>query len=226
MNIFQQIPADWRALIGTEWTQDDALRWSERIEKLLSESDFTPNRNAIFKALELCAVENTKVVVLGQDPYPSPGHANGLAFSTEDFVQPLPKSLTNIFKELKRTVPEYEFPLTGNLTSWSEQGVLLINTCLTTEIGIANAHKNRGWEELTNLILQQLFKHKKGLVGLFWGNQAQATIQRIKTDSHLILCTSHPSPLSVYRGFDGCDHFRKCNHFLLKNDQNAIRWQS
>ncbi len=220
------IPKDWYELIKPHWSQQEQELWSDQIEKLICKTDITPSKHNIFKALENCSVDKTKVVILGQDPYPTLGHANGLAFSTEDFVKPFPKSLMNIFKELKRSIPNYEFPPTGNLSSWAEQGVLMLNTVLTTEIGQANAHRDQGWEDITFLLLQTLFERKEKLVGLFWGNQAQALIPKLNINGHLILKSSHPSPLSVYRGFDGCDHFNSCNEFLSKKGQTEIIWQT
>ncbi len=226
MQIIHSIPASYLELIYEKWSTLELNQWSEKINNLLENIELAPDKRNLFKALELCSFQDVKVVILGQDPYPTPGHANGLAFSIEDFVQPFPKSLLNIFKELKRSVPGYDFPLTGNLTSWAEQGVLLLNTCLTTEKGVANAHQNKGWEEFTSLIITSLFEKQKNLVGMFWGKQAQLMIKNIKTEEHLILESSHPSPLSVYRGFDGCNHFQLCNDYLLKKDEIAIEWQT
>jgi uracil-DNA glycosylase len=226
MENIQLIPQDWYAFIEPIWPKEKQKSWSEKIAPLINKKNITPVKSNIFRALEVCSVKNTRVVILGQDPYPTFGHAHGLAFSTEDFVQPFPKSLLNIFKELKRSVPNYTYPMTGNLTSWAEQGVLLLNTCLTTEVGTANAHKGLGWEEFTLLLLQRLFDQKENLVGMFWGNQAQVLLPKQKIESHLILSSSHPSPLSVYRGFDGCNHFHMCNDFLGEKGQVQIDWQT
>ncbi len=226
MKILDQIPEDWMRLIDLEWSTEHKIEWSSRVEELILDKPITPHVGQIFSAFEKCSFEKTKVVILGQDPYPTAGHANGLAFSTEDFVQPFPKSLLNIFKELKRSMDEYDFPLTGNLVPWSEQGVLLLNTCLTTEIGVANAHQKKGWEDFTSLLIKKLFIEKEGLVGMFWGKQAQDFTSNINKDGHLILETSHPSPLSVYRGFEGCGHFRQCNDFLVEKGKKSINWQT
>lgn len=226
MKNIQLIPSDWLALIEKQWSKDHQILWNEKIENLLSKPNLAPKKEKIFKAFELCSVADVKVVILGQDPYPTLGHANGLAFSTEDFVQPFPKSLRNIFKELQRSIADYSIPLTGNLEPWAEQGVLLLNTCLTTEIGQANAHKNQGWEELTFLLLQAIFREKKQLVAMLWGSQAQAIIPTLNQENHLILQSSHPSPLSVYRGFDGCNHFQLCNDYLRQNGKKEINWQT
>jgi uracil-DNA glycosylase len=226
MKIHEQIPADWLNLLLETWSLEELITWSKQMENLLAQEKITPPVSQIFKALEECTIENTKVVILGQDPYPTPGHANGMAFSTEDFVQPFPKSLLNIFKELKRSIPGYDFPLKGNLAPWARQGVLLLNTCLTTIEGTANAHKNKGWENLTHTLLQSLFSKKKNLVGMFWGKQAQEISNHLPEKDHLFLESSHPSPLSVYRGFNSCNHFVLCNEYLLKLDKKAIDWQT
>lgn len=226
MNILEQIPSDWFDLISNAWSKGELNKWSNDVEKIIKGVEITPKKDRIFKALEDCPVKDVKVLILGQDPYPTAGHANGMAFSTEDFVQPFPKSLSNIFKELKRSIPEYDFPLTGNLTPWAEQGVLLLNTCLTTEVGEANAHKNIIWEKFTSTLIKELFKNNSGLVGMFWGKQAQDFISGIEEKDQLILKSSHPSPLSVYRGFKGCDHFNLCNQYLIQKGENPIEWQT
>lgn len=226
MQIIQSIPKTWRKLVESNWSDAEISVWEYKITSILKEGNFTPDTRNLFKAFELIDFNDVKVVILGQDPYPTAGCANGLAFSTEDFVQPFPKSLLNIFKELKRSIPEYDFPLTGNLNAWAKQGVLLINTCLSTKKGIANAHQNRGWEELTSLFLSELFEKKKNLVGMFWGNQAKKYIESIDIKDHLILTSSHPSPLSVYLGFNGCNHFQLCNEYMLKNHKKTIDWQT
>lgn len=226
MQIIESIPKSWRQLVESKWTDAEISVWEDKIASILEEGNHTPDKKNLFKAFEMTNFKGVKVVILGQDPYPTPGHANGLAFSTEDFVQPFPKSLLNIFKELKRSIPEYDLPLTGNLTGWAKQGVLLINTCLSTEKGTANAHQKKGWEELTSLFLSELFKKKKNIVGMFWGNQAKRFIENITMEDHLILTSSHPSPLSFYRGFSGCNHFSLCNDYMVKNHKKTIDWQT
>jgi uracil-DNA glycosylase len=224
--ILDNLPISWKQLISLKWPESQQAQWQKKIQICLNEKTTTPPINTIFKAFELCEPQNVKVIIIGQDPYPTFGHANGLAFSTEDFVQPFPRSLLNIFKELKRSMPGYEFPLTGNLTSWAEQGVFLINTCLTTEIGLANAHKDKGWEEFTDLILSSLNDVNKNLVILFWGKQAMIKMDLFSNQKHLLLHSSHPSPLSVRRGFEGCNHFVDCNAFLKTKKIPEINWQT
>lgn len=224
--IINTLPSEWHDLLKEKWSKGKLDDWQNRIQFCLNEDTTAPPIHNIFKAFQLCLPENIKVVILGQDPYPTKGHANGLAFSTEDFVQPFPRSLLNIFKELKRSIPNYEYPLTGNLESWANQGVLLINTVLTTEIGEANAHHNQGWEDFTDCILELINEKCEDLVIMFWGKQAQNKMKLFVQNKHLLLCTSHPSPLSVNRGFKGCNHFVECNAFLKSKKIAEIEWQS
>ena len=224
-NILDLLPLSWHSLLSEQWNELEKKNWEDKIKPCISDKS-TPPKSKIFQAFAACAPEKVKVIIIGQDPYPTYGHANGLAFSTEDFVQPFPKSLLNIFKELKRSIPEYQIPLTGNLQSWADQGVLLINTILTTEIGKMNAHVNSGWEEFTDLIFKQLNEKHENLVVLFWGKQAQAKMNYFDSKKHCLLSTSHPSPLSVYRGFHGCNHFVDCNAYLKSKKIPEINWQS
>jgi len=226
IQILKLLPTVWFELLANCWTVDEMEKWQTKIQICLNETTTAPPINSIFKAFELCNPRNVSVVIIGQDPYPTKGHANGLAFSIEDFVQPFPRSLLNIFKELKRSLPEYHYPLTGNLESWAKQGVFLINTCLTTEIGAANAHKILGWEEFTDAILRSINALNENMVILFWGKQAQSKIELFDSTTHLLLTSSHPSPLSVRRGFDGCNHFIKCNAYLKSKKIPEIVWQS
>ncbi|MFT5581957.1 MAG: uracil-DNA glycosylase [Psychromonas sp.] len=224
MDILSQIPLDYRILIEKNLNLTQVNQLEINLDKEMESFDITPEQNNWFKALRLCPADKVKVLILGQDPYPTKGHAHGLSFSTEDFVQPFPKSLRNIFVELKRSVDGYQVPITGNLTNWAEQGVLLLNTSLTTRVGEANAHENLGWEEITKQIIQKVFLNNKSVVALLWGNQAQKFAPLIKVKEHLILETSHPSPLSSYRGFNGCNHFNEVNLFLEKNNLKKIVW--
>jgi uracil-DNA glycosylase len=223
LKIENQIPKDYLKLIDSRWKEEDRVLLNKNLKLIFESEIICPKREWIFRALELCPVDQVKGVILGQDPYPTRGHAHGLAFSTEDFVQPFPKSLRNILVELKRSVNDYEIPLTGNLSHWAAQGVLLLNSALTTREGEANAHKNLGWEQFTQAIIDALANHHTGLVGMFWGNPAQAKAINWG-DEHLVLKTSHPSPLSVYRGFAGCDHFNLANDYLTKQGEKVIKW--
>lgn len=224
--ILDNLPSSWKQITLANWSNSEQSDWQQKIQVCLHPKTTAPPISSIFKAFELCNPENVKVIIIGQDPYPTLGHANGLAFSTEDLVQPFPRSLLNIFKELKRSIPDYEFPLTGNLKPWADQGVFLINTCLTTEVGIANAHKGLGWEDFTDLVLTCLNELNENLVILFWGKQAMEKMPLFTESKHLLLHSSHPSPLSVRRGFEGCNHFVDCNAFLKSKKIAEINWQS
>ncbi|MFA7272893.1 MAG: uracil-DNA glycosylase [Crocinitomicaceae bacterium] len=225
IKILDLLPESWKIFLFDRWSEAERDNWEITIQSCLSKNTAPPIAK-LFHAFSSCEPSNVKVVIIGQDPYPTFGHANGMAFSTEDFVHPFPKSLTNIFKELKRSIPNYDFPLTGNLQSWADQGVLLINTVLTTEIGIANAHKQKGWEVFTDLVLNQLNESSHNLVVFFWGKEAQAKMSFFDKEKHCLLSSSHPSPLSVYRGFDGCNHFVDCNAYLKSKKIPEINWQS
>ena len=181
-----------------------------------------PVRENIFRALELTPLSDVKAVILGQDPYHEPGQAQGLAFSVPEGT-PLPPSLRNIYEEL-----DAEFgcgiPKSGNLESWARQGVLLLNTVLTVRAHEANSHAGHGWETFTDAVLMELNRQNRPIVFLLWGGHARKKAALLDNPGHLILKTSHPSPLSVYRGFRGCGHFRACNEFLIANDLDPVRW--
>jgi len=175
---------------------------------------FIPGYDDIFRALnQPKSTTKTKVLILGQDPYPTPGHANGLAFSVSPTVNPLPRSLKNIFRELVDDIrcPQ---PLNGDLTPWAKEGVLLLNTSLTTEPFKTNAHKGLGWEKLAEEVIIALSEDTSNRVFILWGRQAQAYEPLIDQSKHLILKSAHPSPLSANYGFFGSKPFSKANTFL------------
>ncbi len=183
---------------------------------------FYPKGNEIFKAFELTPFTNVKVVILGQDPYHGPGQAHGLCFSVPDGVTP-PPSLVNIFKEISNDL-QIEKPQTGNLTSWAEQGVLLLNATLTVRASQAGSHQGKGWEIFTDAVIKTLSLEKENLVFLLWGNYAQNKANLIDSSKHLILKSVHPSPLSAHRGFLGCKHFSQTNNWLLSKNLSEIDW--
>lgn len=178
----------------------------------------------IFKALELVKPEDVKVVILGQDPYPTAGNANGLAFAVNEGVN-RPQSLRNIFKEIASDLNIQE-PEDNTLLGWAEQGVLLLNTVLTVRIGEPFSHRNRGWEQFTDRILKKLSEQNEGIVFILWGGPAQSkrSIINTKTKPHKVLLAAHPSPLSAYRGFFGCKHFSKTNELLTEMKREPIDW--
>lgn len=181
-----------------------------------------PPRKDIFNALAYTPFHEVKVVIFGQDPYPTKGHAHGLAFSVRENVKPLPPSLKNIFVELESDVGVKK--ASGDLTEWAKQGVLLLNTSLTVVEGKPQSHRDIGWNELTNEIITKLSDKKDNLVFILWGNNAIARARLIDDVSHLVLTAAHPSPLSVRHGFFGCKHFSRTNEYLTKYDIEPIKW--
>ncbi|OIQ42540.1 MAG: uracil-DNA glycosylase [Roseobacter sp. MedPE-SW] len=179
-----------------------------------------PPETLRFAALELTPLDQTRVVILGQDPYPTPGHANGLAFSVAPDVLPLPRSLSNIYKELQADVGDH--PPTGDLQNWAHQGVLLLNSALSVPSGEANGHKDLGWERLVQQVIART--SQAPTVYVFWGKQAQRLEKYVHPGDHLILKTAHPSPLSAHRGFFGSGVFSKINQWLTLRGSKAIDW--
>ncbi len=191
-------------------------------EKSLNREIF-PQSSNIFNAFELCSFENTKVVIIGQDPYHGDGEAHGLAFSVQEGIK-IPPSLRNIFKELKNEYPDFNINRSTNLSDWAQQGVLLINAVLTVEKDKPASHKHYEWELFTNYIISTLAKEKKNLVFILLGKFAQDKEYLIDSQCHTIIKTTHPSPLSASRGFLGSNIFKKCNEILIQNNIQPIVW--
>ena len=181
-----------------------------------------PPAPQIFAALDACAPADVRVVILGQDPYPTPGHAHGLAFSVDPNVRPLPRSLNNIFNELQDDLGRT--PPTGDLRFWAAQGVLLLNTALTVPAGDAGGHAKLGWSNLSRDVLERLSDHPRAF--LLWGRPAQSFRKHITGPDHLIIETAHPSPLSARRGFFGSRPFSRVNDWLKATGQTPINWTS
>lgn len=181
-----------------------------------------PPASLIFNAFDLCPWEKTRVVILGQDPYIRPGQAQGLSFSVPQGV-PFPPSLQNILKEIQRQTGQ-KMPVHGDLSRWAAQGVLLLNTVLTVREGLSNSHQGKGWELFTDEVIRRLSSGKENLVFLLWGSPARKKAELIDAGRHCILESAHPSPMSVYRGFEGNGHFLKCNDYLISKGQEAIIW--
>jgi uracil-DNA glycosylase len=192
------------------------------IEAATRGPDILPPAHQRFAALDLTPPEAVRVVILGQDPYPTPGHAHGLAFSVEPDVQPLPRSLGNIFKEMDTDIGDR--PATGDLRSWARQGVLLLNTALTVPAGQAGAHAKLGWSTLTRQVLHRLSDTPRAFV--LWGGHAQGFRDAIRGKDHLILASAHPSPLSARRGFFGSRPFSSVNNWLTSKGETPINWTS
>ncbi|BBB24148.1 uracil-DNA glycosylase [Isorropodon fossajaponicum endosymbiont JTNG4] len=181
-----------------------------------------PHSKNWFKAFELTAFDKVKVIILGQDPYHGLGQAHGLSFSVVQGVKK-PPSLGNIFKELHGDL-NIKPSQSGDLTHWATQGVLLLNSVLTVEAHQAASHANQGWEVFADGIIKTLSEQRQHLVFMLWGAYAQKKATFIDKDKHLILTTTHPSPLSAHRGFLGCRHFSKANDYLKMHNQQVINW--
>ena len=224
MNKSIRLETSWKNLLSTEFEKEYFLRLQETVRLEYKTKTIYPNPKDIFKAFDLTPVKDVKVVIIGQDPYHGPGQAQGLCFSVPNGIR-IPPSLSNIFRELKNdlgiNIPEH-----GDLSSWSRQGVLLLNTVLTVEKGIANSHKGIGWERFTKIAIQLLSDKCSGIVFILWGKQAEHKKTIIDKKKHLILTSVHPSPLSAYNGFFGTKHFSRTNKYLRRNGREEIRWNS
>ena len=220
-----QIEASWKNILNNELEQKYFLELSKKVDQFYREDkvQIFPKKKEVFRAFDLCPFEKVKVVILGQDPYPTKGYANGLSFSVNNDIYPFPKSLNNIFKEIHNDIG-ISFPENGDLTRWAEQGVLLLNTVLTVEEGSPDSHKGIGWEKFTNGVIELLSDQKQELVFMLWGAKATAKTSLINEDKHMVLSSVHPSPLSAYRGFFGCKHFSKANDYLNENNLSVINW--
>ena len=223
-NIAQELPTLWKSHLASEFEKDYMLRLHEflRGEKNQSKS-ILPNSSLWFNALTTTDLDQVKVVILGQDPYPTPGHAHGLCFSVMPDVKPIPKSLINIYKELEDDLGIVNS--NGNLQSWADQGVLLLNSVLTVEAGKANSHQGQGWEQLTDRIIEVLNEQSSPIVFVLWGAYAQKKGRIVNNPHHLVLRSPHPSPLSSYRGFFGSKPFSQINKFLIENSKEPINWK-
>lgn len=212
MQLFEELHPDWQRVLAPHKSLFEEI--SQKINPLT----VTPNKELILRALTR-PISEVKVVIFGQDPYPTPGHAHGLAFSVDEKVSPLPASLRNIFEELaddlgtaKRTQ--------GDLSDWLDQGVMLLNRILSTESGTSLAHSKFGWELITDAVAQEL--GKKGVVGIFWGKSAGELKKHFQQE--FIIESAHPSPLAAYRGFFGSKPFSSCNEILRRNGLDPIKW--
>lgn len=217
-----RIEASWKEVLQTEFDKPYFVRLTDFVREEYKRGKVYPPAGLIFNAFNLCPFSKVKVVLIGQDPYHEPGQAHGLCFSVNDGVA-FPPSLLNIFKELKSDVGK-EIPLSGNLSRWAEQGVLLLNATLTVREHQAGAHQGKGWEEFTDAVIKTLSYKKEGLVFILWGSYAQSKAKLIDEHRHQILRSAHPSPLSAYRGFFGNHHFSLTNDYLSKHGKTIINW--
>ena len=214
---------DWDDLLSEEFSKDYYLALREFLKSEYSSRRIYPPMNDIYNALRYTARDDTRVVILGQDPYHGIGQAHGLCFSVRAGIQK-PPSLKNIFKELADEYGMAE-PPTGELTGWAKQGVLLLNTTLTVREAAAASHKGKGWERLTDRIISLVNESERPVVFMLWGGHARAKRALITGSHHLVLECAHPSPLSAYAGFFGCGHFRRANEFLASRGLSEIDWE-
>jgi uracil-DNA glycosylase len=220
----KMLPKSWRSHLGAELESD----YMRELFAFLGEREargqtIYPERDNWFAAFRETPFKSVKVVIIGQDPYHGPGQAHGLCFSVQAGLK-IPPSLRNIYKELANDDIGFYPPGHGCLSSWAQAGVLLLNTTLTVEEKKPGSHQGRGWERFTDTAIQVLSEQREGLVFMLWGNFAQSKAALIDSDRHLVLMTTHPSPLSAHRGFLGCQHFSKANNYLTGNAYGPIDW--
>lgn len=216
-------PAPWAPYLDGELKKEYMKNLLAFLEKeIKSKRKIAPKGSEFFRSLKEVPYDKVKVVILGQDPYPTLGHANGLAFAVNEGVD-RPASLRNIYKEIASDLKVSE-PESNTLLGWADQGVLLLNTTLTVRIGEPGSHRGFGWEQLTDRIIKSLNEREEPIIFLLWGNHAQEKRRLISSPQHQVLLAAHPSPLSAYRGFLGCKHFSKVNKILEERDEEVIDW--
>ncbi len=219
----KEVAQDWRPFIENEFKQPYFEKLSQFLKEEYEKYTILPPKPQIFSAFEACALKDIKVVILGQDPYPTPGNAHGLCFSVQPHIFPLPKSLINIYKEIRADLG-VDTPENGNLMRWAKQGVFLLNTVLTVRQGEPQSHAEKGWEIFTDSVISKINDLNTPVVFLLWGSRAQTKKLMIDQTKHFTLEAPHPSPLSAHRGFVGCKHFSKTNELLVKSNLEPIAW--
>jgi uracil-DNA glycosylase len=217
-----RLEATWKQALAHEFQQPYFHQLTDFVAHEYRSGTCYPPARLVFHALDSTPLPSVRVVILGQDPYHGPGQAHGLCFSVPPGV-PLPPSLGNIYKELETDLGG-PAPQHGNLEGWAQQGVLLLNTCLTVRAGQAASHAGKGWEQFTDAVIRAVNEHRQGVVFLLWGSHAGAKKALVNTQRHHILQAPHPSPLSAHRGFLGCRHFSKTNSLLRESAQPEIDW--
>lgn len=217
-----RIEQSWKRELQEEFDKPYFQALTEFVRSEYRTTTVYPPGNLIFNAFEKCPFDKVKLVIIGQDPYHEPGQAEGLCFSVRENVL-FPPSLQNIFKEIE-TETGTPIPTSGSLERWATQGVLLLNATLTVRAHQAGSHQGKGWEQFTDAVISILSRKKEHLVFFLWGAYAQKKGAVIDRSRHCVLQTAHPSPLSVYRGFWGCDHFIKANEYLRANGCQEIVW--
>jgi len=222
MNV--KIEASWQNQLQEEFEKPYFSDLVNFVKREYNQYTCFPKGSEIFNAMNYTAFDKVKVVIMGQDPYPTPGHAHGLCFSVQEHIRPFPASLVNIFKEIEQDLQQ-TFPENGSLIRWAKQGVLLLNAVLTVRAGQPRSHQGKGWEIFTNQIIRKISENKENVVFLLWGGDAKKKKSLINTSKHLILESGHPSPLSANRGYwFGNKHFSKTNNFLQSKGLEKIKW--
>lgn len=222
-----QLASSWAEKLQPELTSPQMAQLVNFVRQERALHKIYPPKEQLFSALNRTPYSQVKVVIVGQDPYHGPGQAHGLSFSVPRDI-PQPPSLKNIFKELQRDL-SLSPPSHGCLEQWADQGVLLLNACLTVRQGAPNSHQGRGWEAFTDGVIQRLWQGERAVVFLLWGSFAQkkcdAVMRGPKGAEHLVLRAPHPSPLSAHRGFFGCSHFSQTQAFLAAQGESPIQWE-
>lgn len=217
-----RIDQSWKACLQDEFDKPYFKVLTDFVRAEYASTAVYPPAGQIFNAFDLCPFDKVKVVIIGQDPYHEPGQAHGLCFSVNDGVQ-FPPSLRNIFKEISDDLGK-PVPMSGNLTRWASQGVLLLNATLTVRAGLAGSHQGKGWETFTDAVIRKLSTQREGLVYILWGAYARRKCDFIDRTRNLVLCSAHPSPLSAYNGFFGNHHFSQANRWLMEHGQSPVEW--
>ena len=220
MNV--RIDESWRERLQSEFDAPYFALLTNFVRHEYATTRVYPPGSQMFAAFDACPFDKVKVVILGQDPYHEPGQAHGLCFSVNDGV-PFPPSLQNIFKEIHDDIGT-PVPMSGDLTRWANQGVLLLNATLTVRAHQAGSHQNKGWEQFTDAVIHRLAQERENLVFILWGSYAQRKGEFIDRSRHLVLQSPHPSPLSAHRGFFGNRHFSRTNEYLTAHGIEPILW--
>ena len=217
-----KIEPGWKKRLQPEFEEEYFKNLISFVKEEYSTHTVYPPGKEIFTAFDACVFDNTRVVIIGQDPYHGPGQANGLCFSVKEGMR-IPPSLVNIFKEIRNDLGK-PIPVSGDLKRWAEQGVLLLNATLTVRASEAGSHQKKGWEQFTDAVIRELSSQKENLVFLLWGAYAQKKGEMIDRSKHLVLMSAHPSPFSADRGFFGNKHFSQTNAFLKSKGFTEIDW--
>ncbi len=221
MNV--KIEPTWKNILAEEWEKDYFRELTDFVRTRYQTTTVYPPASKIFAAFDACPFKEVKVVILGQDPYPGYGQANGLCFSVNPGVA-LPRSLQNIYKEMSDDLG-VDMPASGDLSGWARNGVLLLNSSLTVEAGAPASHQGRGWETLTDAAIKHLSDLREGLVFILWGAYAQRKGAVIDRTKHCVITSPHPSPLSASKGFFGSRPFSRANDYLASRGAQPIDWR-